>query len=310
MTPAASSASRPGVYPKRVRIVEVGPRDGLQNEKIHLEPATRIALIRKLALAGHRCIEVGSFVSAQRVPQMAHTDQVLAGLPVDDAIDYPVLVPNVRGLDDALAAGAKEVAVFIAASESFSNHNTNCSVRAGLQRAADIARRALQSKLRVRGYISCVVDCPYEGAVAPETVALLARGLRDIGCYEVSLGETLGTATAGRVDHLLDEVCGAIGVEAVAVHFHQSYGQALVNVHMALQKGIAVIDSSVGGLGGCPFAPGAAGNLATEDLVYLLDGLGIESGIDLSRQIDAAWFICDELKRGPSSQVCLAVGRR
>ena len=280
-------------YPKRVRIVEVGPRDGLQNEKTTVDIDTKVALINRLSEAGLSTIEAGSFVSPKWVPQMAGSDQVFSQLPKHTATTYTALTPNIQGLERAIASGVREVAVFAAASESFSQKNINCSIAESIERFKPLAEKALANDLRVRGYISCVVGCPYEGTV-------------DMGCYEVSLGDTVGTGTPATIELLLNRLLVDIPASKLAVHLHDTYGQALANVLRALQMGISVIDSSVAGLGGCPYAEGASGNLATEDLVYLLDGLGIDHGVDLTKLIAAGNFISQKLNRINGSKVGLA----
>jgi len=295
--------------PRAVRIVEVGPRDGLQNEPTPLTVADRIAFIRALHGAGLRDIEAGSFVSPRAVPHMAGSGAVLAGLAGLDA-RLSVLVPNLRGLQDAAAAGARDVAVFVAASESFSGRNTQCSVTEGLDRARTVAAAALADGRSVRGYISCVTDCPYEGQIAPDIVVRLARDLLDAGCREISLGETIGAATPLRVAAMLEAVSAQVPVERLAVHFHQTFGQALANVLVALEHGVSVVDASVAGLGGCPYAPGAAGNVASEDVLYMLDGMRIATGVDLSALAAAGWAICEKTGRKPASQVSLALAAK
>jgi len=296
--------------PGHVRIVEVGPRDGLQNEAVALPPGQRVALVRALIGAGVRDLEVGSFVSAKAVPQMADTEAVLAELSDESDARLTVLVPNMTGYEAALRAGAKDIALFVAASEGFSQRNTRCSVEEALGRAATIASAARRHGISMRGYVSCVVDCPYDGAVDPQRVAELSRKLIDIGCREVSLGETIGTGTPDRIETLIDTVARAVPVERIAAHFHQTWGQALVNVRVALEKGVAIIDSSAAGLGGCPFANGAAGNLATEDLLYMLDGMGIATGVDMAAVARAGWDMCAQLGRRPASQASLALMAR
>jgi isopropylmalate/homocitrate/citramalate synthase len=293
--------------PREVRVVEVGPRDGLQNEKETVPTATKVALIEKLVAAGCPAVEVGSFVSPKWVPQMADTAAVMAALPKRDDVGFPVLVPNMKGFEAALAAGAREVAIFGAASESFSRKNINCSIAESLERFEPVAAAARQHGIRVRGYISTVVDCPYEGPIAPAAVADVAARLLAMGCYEVSLGDTIGTATPARVQTMLDAVSAVVPVEKLGVHFHDTYGQALANIYASLEKGIAVVDSSVAGLGGCPYAKGASGNVASEDVVYLMDGLGIRTGIDLARLAAAGRFISDALGRAPASKVAQAL---
>lgn len=293
--------------PARVKVVEVGPRDGLQNEPKTVPAPVKIELIERLADAGLTVIEAGSFVSPKWVPQMADTAQVLAGLRRRPGVSYPVLVPNLKGLEAALAAGAEEIAVFAAATESFSRRNTNCSIAEGLERFREVTAAARAAGLRVRGYVSCVLGCPYEGEVKPEAAARVAAALYRMGCYEVSLGDTIGVGTPGRMKVLIDTVAREIPVENLAVHCHDTYGQALANCYAALELGVAAIDAAVAGLGGCPYAKGATGNVATEDVVYLLNGLGIESGVDLDRLIDAGEFICGFLGRPSNSKAARAI---
>jgi hydroxymethylglutaryl-CoA lyase len=296
--------------PKRVRMVEVGPRDGLQNEAQILPAATKIALIEQLAAAGLRVIEAGSFVSPKWIPQMADTADVLAGLKRQSGVSYPVLVPNMKGFDAARASGVEEIAVFAAASESFSRRNINCSIAESLERFAPVMAAARQHGMRVRGYISCVVDCPYEGAIAPAAVADVAAKLMALGCYEVSLGDTIGTGTPARVQAMIDAAAAVVPIERLAVHFHDTYGQALANLLAALEKGIAVVDSSVAGFGGCPYAKGASGNVASEDVLYMLSGLGSDTGVDLARLAAAGRFISQALGREPASKVARALAAK
>jgi hydroxymethylglutaryl-CoA lyase len=298
----------PGL-PERVRLVEVGPRDGLQNEATPVNVATRIGLIDRLTAAGLPAIEAGSFVSPKWVPQMADTNQVLAGIDRRDGVDYPVLVPNMRGLEAALEAGATEIAVFGAASESFSQKNINCTVAESLERFRPVANEAQRQGLRVRGYVSCVLGCPYEGAIEPAAVADVARELADMGCYEISLGDTIGTGTPRRARDMVATVAADLPVTMLAAHFHDTYGQALANLYAVLQQGVAVIDSSIIGLGGCPYAAGASGNVATEDVLYLLNGLGIETGVDMDALLAAGRFIGEQLGRDPSGRVARALAR-
>ncbi len=293
--------------PGQVRMVEVGPRDGLQNEAQIVPAAVKIALIEKLADAGLTVVEAGSFVSPKWIPQMADTAEVLAGLKRKLGVSYPVLVPNMKGFEPALAAGVKEIAIFGAASESFSHRNINCSIAESLERFAPVAEAAKQHGMRVRGYISCVVDCPYEGPIAPEAVAEVAARLLALGCYEISLGDTIGTGTPTRLQAMIDAVAKRVPVERLAVHFHDTYGQALANILASLEKGIAVIDSSVAGLGGCPYAKGASGNVASEDVLYMLDGLGIATGVDLGKLAAAGRYISEVLGRAPVSKVARAL---
>jgi isopropylmalate/homocitrate/citramalate synthase len=293
-----------------VRIVEVGPRDGLQNEPGMVPAAVKIELIHRLAAAGLPAIEATSFVSPKWVPQMADNAEVLAGIRRKPGVAYPVLVPNMQGFEAALAAGAEEIAVFGAASEAFSRKNINCSIAESLARFEPVARAALQHGLRVRGYISCVVGCPYQGEVEPAAVAEVAAELERMGCYEISLGDTIGVGTPAKIQAMLATVAIAVPKEKLAVHFHDTYGQALVNLYAALELGVATIDSSVAGLGGCPYAKGASGNVATEDVLYLLHGLGIETGVDLDLVYEAGRFICAQLGREPGSKVARALAAK
>jgi hydroxymethylglutaryl-CoA lyase len=293
--------------PGEVRMVEVGPRDGLQNEARSLPTTAKIALIGKLVATGLRTVEAGSFVSPKWVPQMADSAAVLAGLDKVPGVTYPVLVPNMKGFEAALAAGAEEVAVFAAASESFSQRNINCSIAESLDRFAPVAAAARERSMRVRGYVSCVIDCPYEGPIAPSAVAAVSARLLAMGCYEVSLGDTIGSGTPARVEAMLDAVTERIPRERLAVHFHDTYGQAVGNIYASLQKGIAVVDSSVAGLGGCPYAKGASGNVASEDVLYLLDGLAIRTGVDLASLVEAGRFVSGLLGRPSASKVAQAL---
>lgn len=296
--------------PKAVRVVEVGPRDGLQNEAKTVPTATKVALIERLSDAGLRTIEAGSFVSPKWVPQMADTAAVMQALKRRPGVAYQVLVPNLKGFEAALAAKADEVAIFAAASETFSRHNINCSIAESIERFVPTTEAAKVVGVRVRGYISCVVDCPYEGAVAPEAVADVAARLLALGCYEISLGDTIGSGTPARVVALIDAVAHRVPRERLAIHCHDTYGQALANILAALEYGIATVDSSVAGLGGCPYAPGAAGNVASEDVVYMLDGLRIEHGIDLAKLAAAGRFISDALGREPASKCAKALAAK
>jgi hydroxymethylglutaryl-CoA lyase len=295
------------MLPEAVKLVEVGPRDGLQNEQQTVSKELRIALIDDLGAAGLKVIEAGSFVSPKWVPQMAGTAEVLAGITPLAGVSYPVLVPNKKGLDAARAAGAKEIAVFGAASESFSRRNINCSIAESLERFAPVVADAKAVGMKARGYVSCVLGCPYEGEVALEAVAAVAERLFEMGCYEVSLGDTIGKGTPGQAQVMVDAVATRLPRECLAGHFHDTYGQALANVLAVMERGIAVIDSSVAGLGGCPYAKGASGNLASEDLVYMLDGLGITSGVDLGRLIAAGNTISRALGRESGSKVARAL---
>ncbi|MSQ72306.1 MAG: hydroxymethylglutaryl-CoA lyase [Betaproteobacteria bacterium] len=296
--------------PKQVRIVEVGARDGLQNEPQTVPTAVKIALIERLADAGLPAVEATAFVSPKWVPQMADHAAVMAGIRRKPGVSYPVLVPNLQGLDAAIAAGVEEIAVFGAATESFSRKNINCSIAESLARFASVAAAARAKGLRVRGYVSCVLGCPYEGEVKHEAVAAVARQLIAMGCYEVSLGDTIGTGTAGKMWTLIETVAGVVPIGRLAVHCHDTWGQALANIHAALELGVGVVDSSVAGLGGCPYAKGASGNVATEDVVYFLDGLGVETGVDLEKVFRAGQFICGELGRESNSKAHRAMAAR
>ncbi|MGE0117448.1 MAG: hydroxymethylglutaryl-CoA lyase [Dongiaceae bacterium] len=297
--------------PKRVKMVEVGPRDGLQNEPTTVPAAVKVELIDRLAAAGLSVVEAGSFVSPKWVPQMADTAEVMAGITRRPGVSYPVLVPNMKGYDAARAAGAEEIAVFGAASETFSQKNINCSIDESLDRFAPVCAAAGRDGVRVRGYVSCVLGCPYEGEIAPSAVAHVARRLRDLGCYEISLGDTIGVGTPDKAAAMIETVADAVPRERLAVHFHDTYGQALANILAALDCGIAVVDSSVAGLGGCPYAAGASGNVASEDVLYMLNGLGVVTGVDLDKLADSGHFICASLGRRPASKVALAMaGRR
>ena len=293
--------------PKSLRIVEVGPRDGLQNEPTIVSLETKLDLIEALAGTGLKTIEAGSFVSPRWVPQMADSAAVLAGLKKLPGVGLPVLVPNRQGLEAALAAGAGEIAVFLAASESFSRKNINCSIEESFERVAPVIAEALGAGLKVRGYLSCVLGCPYEGDIPPSAVIKLAERLAGQGCYEISFGDTIGAGTAHRARALMKSAVGALGAGRVAVHFHDTYGQALANVLACLDVGVGVVDASVAGLGGCPYAKGASGNLATEDLVYMLDGLGVETGVSLDRLAEAGAAICGRLGKRPTSKTAQAL---
>ncbi|TSS85063.1 Hydroxymethylglutaryl-CoA lyase, mitochondrial [Bagarius yarrelli] len=292
--------------PERVKIVEVGPRDGLQNEKTIVPAEVKIHLIDMLSEAGLPVIEATSFVSPKWVPQMADQEEVMRGISRKPGVSYPVLTPNLKGYRAAVKAGAKEVAIFGAASELFSKKNINCSVEESLQRFQEVMSAAKQEGVPVRGYVSCVLGCPYEGKVSPIKVADVAKRLYAMGCYEISLGDTIGVGTPGSMAEMLEAVMKEVPVDALAVHCHDTYGQALANILIALQNGVSVVDSSVSGLGGCPYAQGASGNVATEDVVYMLQGLGIQTGVDLQKLIDAGSFICRSLSRRTSSKVAQA----
>jgi hydroxymethylglutaryl-CoA lyase len=296
--------------PKQVKMVEVGPRDGLQNEPGDVSTEARIALIDRLSDTGLGVIEAGSFVSPKWVPKMADTGAVLAGIRRRDGVSYPVLVPNMKGLEAALAAGAREIAIFAAASESFSQKNINCSIAESLERFAPVCDRALGQGLRVRGYVSCVLGCPYEGAVAPAAVAAVAGRLAELGCYEISLGDTIGVGTPLAAQTMVDTVAEGVPRDSLAVHFHDTYGQALANILACLERGVAIVDASVSGLGGCPYARGATGNVASEDVLYMLDGLGITTGVDLDTLAGAGRFIGEVLGRESASRVARALAAR
>lgn len=292
--------------PTHVRLVEVGPRDGLQNEAQPISVADKVRLVDRLTDAGLDYIEVGSFVSPKWVPQMAGSAEVFAGIQRKPGVTYAALAPNLRGFEDAVAAGVKEVAVFAAASEAFSQRNINCSIKESLERFAPIMDAARQHDITVRGYVSCVLGCPYEGPVAAEQVAVVARELYAMGCYEVSLGDTIGTGTAGATRRMFEVVSASVPREKLAGHFHDTYGQAMANLYASLLEGIQVFDSSIAGLGGCPYAKGASGNVATEDVLYLLNGLGINTGVDLDRLLLAGQEICSVLGRASGSRVARA----
>ncbi|WP_462171713.1 hydroxymethylglutaryl-CoA lyase [Pseudoalteromonas xiamenensis] len=293
-------------YPEMVRIVEVGARDGLQNEQ-SVSTAQKIALIDALASAGLKNIEAGAFVSPKWVPQMADSLDVITGLSVPSDVELSALTPNVKGAELALQSGVKEFAIFTAASEAFTQKNINCSISESIERFIPVMELAKANNIRVRGYVSCVVGCPYQGEVQPEQVLDVCKQLLALGCYEVSLGDTIGVGTPNKVQNLLSLLLANIPSDKLAVHFHDTYGQALANIHKALEMGISVVDSAVAGLGGCPYAKGASGNVATEDVVYLLEGLGIYTGIDLERLARAGWQICEALNKAPVSKVSLAL---
>ncbi|OAN52219.1 hydroxymethylglutaryl-CoA lyase [Paramagnetospirillum marisnigri] len=295
-------------FPQSVKLVEVGPRDGLQNEARLVPAEVKIALIDMLSESGLSVIESGSFVSPKWVPQMATTPEVMAGITRRPGTSYPVLTPNLQGLESAIAARAEEVAVFAAASESFSRKNINCSIAESLDRFAPVMERAKAAGIRVRGYVSCVLGCPYEGEIAPAAVAEVAARLAAMGCYEVSLGDTIGTGTPAKARAMVEAVTARLPVSMLAAHFHDTYGQALANILAVLDLGVAVVDASVAGLGGCPYAKGASGNVASEDVLYMLNGLGIRTGVDLDRLVAAGKFICGQLEKSSGSKVALAQG--
>ena len=295
------------VLPDKVRMFEVGPRDGLQNEPVSIATETKIELIDILSETGLPTIEVGSFVSAKWVPQMADTAQVLAGIKHKPGISYPVLTPNLKGFENAAAAGAREVAVFGAATDAFSNANINCSIAQSIERFAPVCEAARKRNIRVRGYVSCVVGCPYEGAVDPKKVADVAKRIFDLGCYEISLGDTIGVGTPRKVERMIETVARHIPMDKLSVHFHDTHGQALANILAALQCGISGIDSAVSGLGGCPYAHGASGNVASEDVLYMLNGLDIETGVNLDALLEASAFISEAVHHPPASKVARAM---
>eukprot|EP01111_Echinosteliopsis_oligospora_P015354 TRINITY_DN6053_c0_g1_i1.p1 TRINITY_DN6053_c0_g1~~TRINITY_DN6053_c0_g1_i1.p1 ORF type:complete len:363 (+),score=98.65 TRINITY_DN6053_c0_g1_i1:41-1129(+) len=308
-------------YPKKIKIVEVGARDGLQNEKQIIETKHKLELIHRLADAGVKVIEATSFVSPKWVPQMADSADVMSGLSSflsnsdsdsdsGGGVSYPVLTPNMQGLQRALSCGVKEIAVFVAASESFSKKNINASIDESFSRYQEVIKEAIQKGVKVRGYVSCVLGCPYEGVVDSSVVASVSKRLYDLGCYEISLGDTIGVGTPGSTHSMLSSVLAEIPVEKIAVHFHDTYGQALANILTAMQMGVSVVDSSVGGLGGCPYASGASGNVATEDVLYMVKDLGIETGIDLNKIVDIAMWINNLLGRKPASRVSSALSAK
>lgn len=292
--------------PRRVRLVEVGPRDGLQNEKQPISTADKVRLVDDLSAAGVRYIEVGSFVSSKWVPQMAGSAEVFAQIRQKPGVTYAALAPNLKGLEAAIESGVSEVAVFAAASEAFSQKNINCSIDESLARFVPLMAAARESGVQVRGYVSCVLGCPYEGEIDPKRVAHVAHELFAMGCYEVSLGDTIGTGTPGKTRQLFDLVSRDVPRDKLAGHFHDTYGQALANIYASLQEGICTFDSSVAGLGGCPYAKGASGNVASEDVLYMLDGLGIETGIELDALVAAGQRISDVLGRANGSRVARA----
>ncbi|KAI9327071.1 3-hydroxymethyl-3-methylglutaryl-coenzyme A lyase [Zopfochytrium polystomum] len=307
---ALSTAAPSDAVNRFVKIVEVGPRDGLQNEKTLVPTTTKINLINALSATGLSAIEATAFVSPKWVPQMADNADVLRGITMLPGVSYPVLTPNVKGFQAAVAAGAREVAVFGAASESFSRKNINASISESLKRFEDVMKAAQVAGVPVRGYVSCVLGCPYEGPIAPTAVAQVSKTLLDMGCYEISLGDTIGVGTPGSMLRMLDEVEKAVPIQKLAVHCHDTYGQALANIFAALQRGVRVVDSSVAGLGGCPYAEGATGNAATEDVVYMLDGSGYETGVDLEKLVAVGLQISEDMGRATSSRAGLALQRK
>ena len=289
--------------PTKVKIVEVGPRDGLQNEKVPVSAEDKIALINLLSNAGVSYIESGSFVSPKWVPQMATSTDVFNGITRKPEVTYAALTPNMKGFDAAVAVNADEVAIFGAASEAFSQKNINCSIDESLARFEPIMAAAKAAGIKVRGYVSCVVGCPYDGFIEPEKVAEVAEKLYQMGCYEISLGDTTGVGTVASVKNMIHAVSQRVPTDKLAVHFHDTYGQALTNIYAALQCGVKVVDSAIAGLGGCPYAKGASGNVATEDVVYMLNGLDINTGIEFDKLLKAGWFISEKLDAAPVSKV-------
>jgi hydroxymethylglutaryl-CoA lyase len=293
-----------------VRIVEVGPRDGLQNEKMSVSVADRIAFIEALVDAGLHTVEVGAFVSPKAIPQMVNSDSVLRGVNHHPDSEFHVLVPNEKGYDAALDAGARVIAVFASASEGFSRANINCSVAESIERFRPVVNRARADGVKVRGYISCVLGCPFDGEVKPQAVVEVAQKLWELGCYEVSLGDTIGVGTPLKARQLLRAVAGAVPMANLAMHFHDTYGQALANLYSGMEEGCRVIDSAAGGLGGCPYAPGATGNVATEDVVYMLEGMGIATGVDMPKLVAATNEVSQLIGRPPVSRVASAINAK
>jgi hydroxymethylglutaryl-CoA lyase len=295
---------------EQVRIVEVGPRDGLQNEKTPVSVEARIAFIEALVGAGLHTVEVGAFVSPKAIPQMVNSDSVLRGVNHYPDSEFHVLVPNEKGYEAARAAGAKVIAVFASASESFSRANINCSIAESIERFKPVIDRAKADSIKVRGYISCVLGCPYDGEVKPQAVVDVAERLWDLGCYEISLGDTIGVGTPVKARRLLRAVAGAVPMANLAMHFHDTYGQALANLYAGMEEGARVIDSAAGGLGGCPYAPGATGNVATEDVVYTLEGMGVATGVDMAKLVAATNEMSGLIGRPPASRVAAAINAK
>lgn len=296
-------------FPQQVRIVEMAPRDGLQNEPGPvIATEVKVELINRLSATGLRHIEAASFVSPKWVPQMGDAAQVMAQIERTPGVIYSALTPNLKGLEAAIAADVEEVAVFSAASEAFTRKNINCSIAESLDRFAPLVEQALARGMRVRGYVSTVLGCPYEGDIDPARVAEVSQRLLEMGCYEISLGDTIGTGTPLKAKRMLEAVTRVVPMQQLAAHFHDTYGQALANLYAVLEEGVSVIDSSTAGLGGCPYAKGASGNVATEDVLYLLQGLGIETGVDLQAVVDTGYWITRQLGRNNGSRVALALG--
>lgn len=293
-----------------VRIIEMGPRDGLQNEKTPVSVEARIAFIEALVGAGLDTVEVGAFVSPKAIPQMASSDAVLRGVSHINGAEFHVLVPNEKGYDAARAAGAKVVSVFAAASEGFSRANINCTVAESIERFKPVLARAKADGVKVRGYISCVLGCPFDGEIKPKAVADLASTLWDLGCYEISLGDTIGVGTPDKAREMLRAVAASVPAAKLAMHFHDTYGQALANLYAGLEEGVRVIDAAAGGLGGCPYAPGATGNVATEDVVYMLEGMGVRTGVDMEKLLAATNTMSGVLGKPPVSRVASALNAK
>lgn len=291
------------MLPKSVKIVEVGPRDGLQNEKAIVPTAVKIEFINRLSATGLKTIEATSFVSPKWIPQLADAEEVFKGIEKKPDVFYPVLVPNEKGMQRALVAGVREVSIFTAASETFNHKNINVSIAESIERFKPVMALAAKHDIRVRGYVSTVIGCPYEGPIAPQAVARVARQLAVLGCHEISLGDTIGVGTPVKAQRMLAAVATEVPMESLAVHFHDTYGQALANIHACLELGAAVVDSSTSGLGGCPYAKGATGNVATEDVLYMLQGMGIETGVDMGKLLQAGAFISETLHRSPESKL-------
>lgn len=293
-------------FSRSIKVVEVGPRDGLQNEKKIIPLKHKKKLIEKLIDTGLKVVEVGSFVSSKWIPQMANTSELFSSLDFKSHSSYPCLVPNLNGLDQALKINVKEIAVFTAASESFTKKNINCSIEESIFRFQNIVKKAKTNKIKIRGYVSCVVGCPYEGLVRPETVAYVSKKLLDLGCYEISLGDTIGVGTPNSIQLMLDVVKDMVPMEKLSIHCHNTYGQAITNILTSLENGIQILDSSISGLGGCPYAPGASGNASTEDIIYCLHSLGLKTGVDLNRLMEVSRFISKILGKINHSKVTLA----
>lgn len=296
------------MYPKHIKMYEVGPRDGLQNEKAEIPTEVKIELINRLSDTGLKYIEATSFVSPKAIPQLGDAKDVMAGITRSSGITYPVLVPNERGMEGAIEANVSEIALFTAASEAFTQKNINATIDESFTRFAPVIESAKAKNIKIRGYVSCVLGCPYEGDISPKKVAQVTKRLLAAGCYEVSLGDTIGVGTPEQTKDMIRTLLDAgIPVSKLALHMHDTYGQALANIYAGLKMGVSVIDSSVAGLGGCPYAKGASGNVATEDVLYMLHGMGIETGVDLNKIIETAWFISDHLGRKPASKVANAL---